>query len=91
MQIYKCDRKVCGKESQPTPNGSGHPHGWTLIQFRLQHSEHSGMSGMKSYILCADCKTALGLPDDRTQQDQTLADRLLEVMEDMVGEVVGNL
>ena len=76
MIIHQCDR--CGKTvEQKKGEQNRTPTGWAVIQPHRY-------GGAPYYELCPDCCKKLNIPEGSTEQQKTIGDRLLEILEEIV-------
>lgn len=77
--IYICDR--CKKEEITK---FGNPDGWKTIDIKLSNINYAA----SYYLLCKDCSEKIGLIDskkeDKTSKEKPLAERLLDIIEEIV-------
>jgi len=81
MIIHKCDRKSCGaRHVQQRGERATTPPGWYSLN--LTTYGHNNVY----YELCEKCRERLGIP--HMVNDQTVGEKLLEILEDLVTEAV---
>jgi len=81
MIIHRCDK--CGVEvSQKAGELNSTPDDWQAIRYSASHA----YSHTKHYELCGKCSELLDIPKDFGQATETIGDRLIEILEEIIGE-----
>lgn len=80
MELTKCDK--CAKIAENKTQGPfGSPEGWTFIEYVIRTYDK------RRYHLCEECSNLLQIP---VEPSQTVADALLEIIEDIVTSQIEN-
>ena len=83
MIIHKCDK--CGKLSeQKKTESASTPEGW--VSLRLNKGVYSSASAI--YEVCSECADALKIPKEYREQVPNIAERLIEILSDIVAEQI---
>lgn len=84
-RIYKCDR--CEIEARIKMYGESFPDGWADIQIKIRKGNYINYD--RAYLLCPDHANKAGLARkdiNETEYDETLADKLINVIREIVLE-----
>ena len=82
MIIHKCDRDGCDAQyEQSRGTNAVTPKNWVEINLLYNSTR---------YEICEDCRVSLKIPEKRFDQKQDIADRLMEILEEMTQEAMEN-
>lgn len=83
MIIHKCDGKGCNSQFiQKRGTIAITPKDW--IEMTLLYRS-------VKYEICPACIQRLGIPEDKCKQREDIADRLMDILEEMATEALANI
>ena len=92
MQTYKYTCDKCGKTEEKET--SGIPKAWENISIKTSSYYSPSARFYKDYLVCRGCAAAVGIPEKAVQltepQTRTTADRLYDIVAEMLGEEASN-